>query len=182
MDRGSSAIAIALVAAALTGWQAWTSYAERDTPLQALLLQNQVAEVQELLEGARYSCNSRLCSDGNEKHYFCNDSSLERSFSKTSDAIDQLRLVASTDLMAIVLRAQKIHERHAFGRAEPLDPVMENMFKGKPELIKHEHFKKCEREMDAITNEFRTALGVEQFSTGLLQRIGGLHNREKTQD
>ncbi len=179
MERGYVAIVISLISVAMAGFAVLIAYTERDAPMQALLLESQLSDVAKLVESARFGCNSYLCERDDAKHDVCKRDQLDTAFGNFEDSRQRLALTASSGLMGVIVGLEKIHDHHALYRGADIDDWMLKRWKNDVHQIEFMKSSLCEREMDNITNELRKALGVEQFSSGLMARFGDSAKRRQ---
>ncbi len=167
-------LVISILAMTFSGWQAWRSEKEKDTPLQALVYQSQMAAVQSLTENTRISCHRRVCSDysnpANEKFDICKGVALDNAFSKVEAASDALKLLAAPKLLDIVVQFGRMHHRHALNEKD-LETGLSDTLKTDPNANNWALFRKCESEIDGFINDFRATMGLTELSTGLLDRL-----------
>ena len=148
----------------VVGWQAWK---QRDTPLEALVLQSQLAAIQSLVENGRLSCSRRTCTDyydqANEKMEICKGDTLDNAFGRAQDATNALKLIANPRLMNVVVRFNEMHEAHGLGKDDS---------DSNSQAVRFALRRKCEEAVDTFVSELRTTIGLGQLSSGLLARIG----------
>ena len=169
IDIPRLALAVSFISLSVAAWQAWK---QRDTPLQALVYQNQMSTIQTMIENARIGCHRRICSDyanpEKEKMVTCRGDTLDSAFGKVQDATETLKLIASPELLDIAGRFRDANNKHALGDGDPI-------YKGErpnTEPLRFELFRKCEQEIDSFVNELRSTMGLAHLSSGLLSRIG----------
>jgi len=140
-----------------------------NTPLQVPVHQSQVSLIQTLTDNMRTSCQSRLCTGPDDKsHFYCTGDALDTAYAKADGARQSLKLYGSLPLLEVVDRAWQKHKEHAFNF-----PATASGYIGKPgtDEVRYALLRRCEGEVDALVNEARGLLGLEQLSKELLSRF-----------
>ena len=178
IETAHLALVVSLFSLSVAAWQAWK---QRDTPLQALVYQTQMATIQTMVDNARIGCHRRICSDyanpKKEQMVICRGDTLDKAFGKVRDATETLKLIASPQLLDVAVRFRDSNNKHALGDGDPI-------YKGEkphPEQIRFELHSKCEAEVDSFVNEFRSTMGLAQLSSSLLDRIGEMQQKQPQQ-